>query len=118
MLLTLLKSKLHQLCITDVELEYVGSLAIDPDLMDAVGLLPYEKILVANLANGERLETYAIPGTRGTARVCLNGAAAHKGSVGDRVIVMSFCQLSESETKIHSPRVARFDAHNRIIPSA
>ena len=116
MILTLLKSKLHQLRITEIELEYEGSLAIDPDLMEAVGLLPNEKILVSNLSNGERLETYAIPGARGSRKVCLNGAAAHKGAVGNRIIVMSFCHLTESEAKSFAPRVARFDAQNRIIP--
>ncbi len=115
MQLTLLKSKLHHLRVTDAQLEYAGSLSIDPDLLDAVGLLPFEKVLVANLANGERFETYAIEGERGSRVACLNGAAAYKGKVGDRLIVMSFCQIPDTAARAHIPRVVQLDADNHIV---
>ena len=118
MQLTLLKSKLHHLRVTDAQLEYAGSLSIDPDLLDAVGLLPFEKVLVANLANGERFETYAIEGERGSRVACLNGAAAYKGKTGDRLIVMAFCQMPETEARAHVPRVVQLDAGNRIVDTS
>ena len=115
MLLTVLKSKLHLATITSADLHYQGSLAIDLDIMEKVGLLPYEKILVANVNNGERLETYAIPAERGSKIFLLNGAAAHKGRVGDRVIIMSFVQLNEQETKNWNPKMLVLDEANNII---
>lgn len=118
MTLTLLHAKLHHLRITQADLEYLGSLTIDEDLMDAVGLVTYEKILVANLDNGQRLETYAIPGPRGSRIACLNGAAAYMGKVGDRLIVMAFAQVPEQEAAAHQPKVVRLDAENRIVAQA
>jgi len=118
MLITMLKSKLHHARVTESELEYNGSLTIDRDLMDGVRLNPYEKILVANMANGERFETYAIPGPRGSGVICLNGATAHKGTVGDRLIVFAFAQLSEEEVASHKPRVTVLDQNNRPVPTA
>jgi len=115
MLITMLKSKLHHARVTESELEYNGSLTIDRDLMDGVRLRPYEKILVANMANGERFETYAIPAPRGSRTICLNGATAHKGAVGDRLIIFAFAQLSEDEVASHKPRVTILDAENRPI---
>ena len=115
MTMTLLKSKLHHLRITRVDLEYEGSLLVDASLLAAAGMRDFEKILVANLANGERFETYAIPGRPGSGEVCLNGAAAHKGKVGDRLIVMSWCGLTEAEAATHRPRVIRFDAANHPL---
>lgn len=115
---TLLHAKLHHLRITQADLEYLGSLTIDEDLMDAVGILTYEKILVANLENGERLETYAIPGPRGSRIACLNGAAAYMGKPGDRLIVMAFCQVNDEEAANLCPKVVRLDADNRIIAKA
>ena len=115
MLCTLLKAKLHHLRVTQADKEYEGSLKIDEDLMDAVGILNYEKLLVANLDNGKRFETYAITGKPGSGEVCLNGAAAHKGKVGDRLIVMSWCGLTEAEAATHRPRVIRFDAANHPL---
>jgi aspartate 1-decarboxylase len=107
MQLTMLKSKIHGAAVTDVQIEYEGSLTIDRRLMDRVGLLPFEKILVANMANGERFETYAIPGEPGSGVICLNGATAHKGQVGDRLIVFSFCTLTPEEARTHRPVVIR-----------
>jgi len=116
MTITLLKSKLHQLRITRVDLEYEGSLLVDESLLAAAGMRNFEKILVANLANGERFETYAIAGKAGSGEICLNGAAAHKGKVGDRLIVMSWCELTEAEAATHRPRVVCLDAGNRPLP--
>ncbi|MDD3545111.1 MAG: aspartate 1-decarboxylase [Kiritimatiellae bacterium] len=115
---TLLKAKLHHLRVTQAELEYEGSLTIDRDLMDAVGILPYEKLLVANIENGERFETYAICGQRGSGVACLNGAAAHKGKPGDRLIVMVWCALDDAERPHHHPKGVRLDADNRIVATA
>ena len=108
MLLTVLKSKLHRIRVTEACLDYEGSLTLDPDDMESVGIVPYEKILCADVENGNRFETYAIEGLRGTHVCCLNGAAAHKGKVGDRLIVMAFAQMSLEEAKGHVPQVKHF----------
>ena len=108
MTLTLLKAKLHRIRVTEADLDYEGSLTLDPDDMEAVGIFPYEKILCADVENGNRFETYAIAGTRGSHVCCLNGAAAHKGKVGDRLIVMAFAQMSEDEARGWIPRVKHF----------
>ena len=113
MQLILLKSKIHGATVTAAELEYEGSLTIDRNLMDAVRILPYEKILVANLSNGKRFETYAIPGPPASGTICLNGAAARKGKAGDRLIVFAFCVLSEEEARRHRPLIQVVDAQNR-----
>ncbi len=118
MTLTLLHAKLHHLRVTQADLEYLGSLTVDEDLLDAVGLVPYEKVLVANLDNGQRLETYVIPGVRGSKIACLNGAAAYMGKVGDRLIVMAFAQVPEQDAPAHRPRVVRLDEHNDIVAHA
>ena len=108
MTVTLLKSKLHRIRVTESKLDYTGSLTIDEDLMDAVGMFNYERLLVANVNNGERFETYAIRGPRGSGVCCLNGAAAHKGKVGDRLIVMAFAQMDEDEARGWVPRIKHF----------
>ena len=113
MQLTVLHAKLHHLRVTACEPEYQGSLTIDEDLMDLVGILPFEKILVANLANGERFETYAMPGERGTKVACLNGAAAFKGKVGDRLIIMAWALMTEKQAAKIKPRIVQFDAENK-----
>ena len=102
---TLLRAKLHRIRVTEACLDYVGSLTLDEDLMDAVGIFSYERILVADVDNGERFETYAIRGPRGSGVCCLNGAAAHKGKVGDRLIVMAFGQFTPEEAQVHEPKV-------------
>jgi len=114
----LLKSKLHQIRVTQAEKEYEGSLSIDLDLMDAVGIVNYEKLLVANLDNGERFETYAIIGERGSGVCCLNGAAAYKGKIGDRLIIMTWCNVDEEEMKTHKPKVVRLNENNKIVAAA
>ncbi len=108
MLITLLKAKLHRIRVTEADLDYEGSLTLDPDDMEAVGIVPYEKILVADLENGNRFETYAIAGRRGSRVCCLNGAAARLGKVGDRLIVMCFAEVSPDEAAGWQPRVRHF----------
>ena len=113
----MLKSKLHQACVTHADVEYEGSFGIDVELMETVGLHPYEKVLVANINNGSRLETYVIPEPFGSRRFVLNGAAARLGAVGDRVIIMAFCWVSEADAREgrHRPRVIRLDEHNEPV---
>lgn len=118
MLLSLLKAKLHHLRVTQANLEYEGSLTLDPVVMKKVGLLPHERVLVANLENGKRFETYIITGTRGSRVACLNGAAAHHGKIGDRLIVMTWCLLTPAQARRHNPKVVRFNARNEIVASA
>ena len=118
MTITLLKAKLHNIRVTEANKEYEGSLTLDEDLMDAVAIVPYEKVLVADLENGNRFETYAIRGPRGSGVCCLNGAAAHLGSVGDRLIVMVWCQLTEDEQRSHQPKVVRLNEKNKIVAAA
>ena len=108
MMLTLLKAKLHRIRVTEACLDYEGSLSLDPDDMEAVGILPYEKILCADVENGNRFETYAIAGKRGSHVCCLNGAAAHKGKVGDRLIVMAFASFTPEEAAGWQPKVRHF----------
>ncbi|MUM78615.1 aspartate 1-decarboxylase [Pseudodesulfovibrio sp. F-1] len=107
-----LSAKIHGATITCANLEYRGSISIDTALMKAVGLLPYEQVDVYNLDNGERLTTYAIPGSKG--EICLNGAAAHKGAVGQRVIIASYAWLDESEARTRKPRVAIANNDNGV----
>ena len=108
MTVQLLKSKLHRIKVTEANLDYEGSLTLDPDDMEAVGILPYEKILCADVENGNRFETYAITGRRGSGVCCLNGAAAHQGAVGDRLIVMSFGMFTPEEAAVWQPLVKHF----------
>ncbi len=112
---TFFKSKIHRAVITQAELHYEGSLTIDLDLMEAADLLAYEKVSVVNVNNGERLETYVIPGERGSKTICLNGAAARKGQVGDLIIIISYAQLNEDELKSFEPTVILVDANNNIV---
>ena len=115
MRLKVLKSKLHLATITRSELYYHGSLTIDPELMEAVGLYPYELILLSNVSTGQRAETYVLPGKRGMRQIELNGAMVRIGVVGDRVIVMAFADLAPAELEGHRPQVVALDAENRII---
>lgn len=109
------KSKIHRAAITQAELHYEGSLTIDRDLMDAADILPYEKVSVVNINNGERFETYAIEGKRGSRVICLNGAAARKGQVGDRIIIITYVSLSDEEAHAHKPNVLLVDERNEIV---
>ncbi len=112
------KSKLHRARITQADLYYEGSLTIDEDLMDAADLLAYEKVAVVNINNGERFETYVIPGTRGSRDICLNGAAARKGAVGDDVIIISYTSLPDAEARAHVPTVVLVNEHNDIVSTS
>ncbi len=105
MFVTLMKSKIHDVSVTQSDLNYVGSITIDEDLMDAAGILHNEKVQVVNNNNGERLETYAIPGERGSGVICLNGAAARKVAVGDVVIIISYAQMTMEEAQSFRPKV-------------
>ncbi len=107
-----LSAKIHGATITSANLEYRGSLSIDTALMKMVGILPYEQIDVYNLDNGERLTTYAIPGVTG--EICLNGAAAHKGEVGQRIIIATYTWLDENEALTRKPKVVIADKNNGV----
>ena len=115
MQLKVLRSKIHMAAVTGSDLHYHGSLTIDPELMDAVGLHAYEAILVSNVATGQRAETYVLPGERGARQIELNGAMARIGAVGDRIIVMAFALMAPAEVEGHRPRVVALDLHNRIV---
>lgn len=111
-----MRAKLHRITVTEANLEYSGSLTVDEDLMDAAGLYDNEKILCANVDNGERFETYVIPGPRGSGVCCLNGAAAWKGKVGHRLIVMAFAQFEDgNEAKFFHPTVVKLGKGNEIM---
>ena len=111
----MLRSKIHRATITEADLEYEGSLTLDVGLMDAAGMVPYEQVNVSNLNNGERFETYVIPGQRGSGVVCLNGPTARKGAVGDRVIIFCYEGFTEDEMKKFTPTIVKVDGDNRII---
>jgi aspartate 1-decarboxylase len=115
MLVHLLKSKIHRAQVTGASLNYEGSLTIAEDLAEKAGLLPYERILCSNLANGERWETYVIRGQRGSGTIELNGAVAHLGKVGDRLTIMSFTEMDAAQAKQWKPRVLVLGAENQII---
>lgn len=101
--------------VTQTELHYHGSVTIDRDLMDAVGLLPYEQVLIANCETGHRAETYAIEGERGSGVIQMNGALARSAQVGDRIIILSFAYATPEEARQHRPQVAILNEHNRIV---
>ncbi len=115
MLINILKSKIHRATVTGADIHYMGSITIDQELMEHARILPYEKVLVASLDSGQRLETYVIKGKRGGRDICLNGAAARKILKGDRVIILSFAQMEEEKAKNHRPHVVYVDKDNNII---
>lgn len=116
MFLTILKSKIHRVTVTEANLDYIGSITIDEDLMDAAGILPNEKVAVVDNTNGARLETYAIPGERGSGCICMNGAAAHLINPGDTVIIMAYALMTHEEAVQHKPKVIFPDtATNRLL---
>lgn len=117
MLLSLLKCKIHRATVTDANLNYVGSITIDRDLMDAAGLLDHEQVSIVNINNGARFETYVIEGQRGTGTICLNGAAARLVQAGDLVIILAYGWMSPEEAQTHIPKVVMVDSHNRALPS-
>ncbi|USZ14881.1 aspartate 1-decarboxylase [Moraxella sp. FZLJ2107] len=111
---TLLGGKIHRATVTEANLNYVGSITIDVDLLDAAGILVNEKVSIVNNNNGERFETYTIAGERGSGVVCLNGAAARKVQAGDIVIIMSYVMMSDEQAQTHKPNVVLVDGHNHI----
>lgn len=113
--ISLLKSKLHHARVTRVELEYEGSCAIDGTLLQAAGIREYEQIHIYNLANGERFTTYAIRAENDSGVISLNGAAAHKASAGDRIIICTYASLSEQEAKSFQPNLVYLDENNRVV---
>ena len=115
MKIELLKSKIHRATVTDANLDYIGSLTLDPILMQEANLNEYEKIHVLNITNGNRLVTYIIKGKRGSGEVCINGAAAHLVSKGDLVIVAAYCSVSEDEAKNFKPTIVHVDNKNNVI---
>ena len=115
MLLQMLKGKIHRARITHCDIDYEGSLEIDTDILRAASIRPYEKILVVNATNGNRLETYAIPGEAGSRIFRLNGAAAHLGRIGDIVTIMCFAQFTEEEAETRLPDIVVMDENNHIV---
>ena len=111
----MMSGKIHRATVTEANLDYEGSITLDPDLMDAAGILPYEQVHVLDVSNGARLETYAIKGLRGTGEVCINGAAAHLVHQGDLVIIATYQQLYEEDARRIEPRVCWVDSQNRVL---
>ena len=114
MLVHLLKSKIHRAAVTAASLDYEGSLTVARDLMEFVGFLPFERVLCSNLANGQRFETYLIPGEPGSGSIILNGATAHLGQVGDRLTIMSYTEMEVSLAKTWTPRVIVLGERNAV----
>ncbi len=114
MLITMLKSKIHRAVVTQTELDYVGSITVDEELLEAAGIFEYEKVQVVDIDNGNRFETYTIAGERGSGVICLNGAAAHCSSVGNKVIIMAYAQTEPQKAKENPPKVVFVDGENRI----
>ncbi|RLP90943.1 aspartate 1-decarboxylase [Micromonospora sp. BL4] len=115
MLRTMLKSKIHRATVTQADLHYVGSVTVDEDLLDAADLLPGEQVAIVDITNGARLETYVIPGRRGSGVIGINGAAAHLVHPGDLVILISYGQMDDAEARSYRPRVVHVDADNRVV---
>jgi len=115
MQITMLKAKIHRATVTRSDLDYEGSIEIDRSLMEAAKLLPFELVHVWNVTNGERFQTYAVPGQPGSGTICINGAAAHKARVGDLVIIASFVTLDEAEARSWKPALVFVDANNRPV---
>ena len=118
MITKLLKSKLHRARVTDTKLDYPGSIAVDAELMEAVGLLPYEEVLVADVTNGNRLETYVVPAEAGSGKVVVLGAAARLIEPKDVVIIIGFGLYAPEEIELHKPKVVALDENNKIVKQA
>ena len=114
MTLTMLKGKIHRAVVKQADLNYVGSITIDSELLEAAGILEYEMVQIVDVENGNRFETYTIAGEKGSGMICLNGAAARQIAVGDHVIIMCYAQMSEQEAKEHKPYVVFTDEDNHI----
>ena len=114
MTVTMLKGKIHRAVVTQAELNYVGSITVDPLLLEAAGIYEYEKVQIVDVENGNRFETYTIEGEAGSGMICLNGAAARQVQVGDHVIIMCYCEMTPEEMKEHKPHVVFVDDKNGI----
>ena len=114
MILTVYKSKLHRVTVTQADLNYIGSVTIDEDLMDAARLFEHERVQIVNINNGERLETYVIKGERGSGTICLNGPASRKVAVGDIIIIISYCMVTTEEYKNHVPVTVHVNSSNQL----
>ena len=114
MYLQMLKGKIHRATVIQAELNYVGSITIDEDLLDAAGILEYEKVQIVDVDNGQRFETYTIAGERGSGMICLNGAAARCVQKGDKIIIMCYAEITPDEIKENPPKVVFVDSENRI----
>ena len=109
-----LRCKIHRATVTEANLNYIGSITIDEDLLDAAGMSQYEKVHVLDITNGNRIETYIIKGEKGSGEICINGAAAHLINKGHLVIIVAYCVLNESEVESHNPVIVHVDEQNRI----
>lgn len=118
MLRTMMHGKIHRATVTDANIDYVGSITLDPDLIEAAGMLPHEQVHVVDIDNGARFETYVIEGTRGSGDVILNGAAARLVTRGDKVIVISYAQMTDEEARSLRPKVVLVDESNRPVTAA
>ena len=116
--ITLLKAKIHRAVVTQADLDYVGSITIDSDLLRESGILEYEKVEIADIDNGSRSATYAIAGEAGSGIICLNGAAAKCVNVGDKVIIMAYATMTPEEARDHKPTVLFVDEHNKLVRKA
>lgn len=112
--ITMLKGKIHRAKVVQAELNYVGSITVDPVLMEAAGILEYEKVQIVDVENGSRFETYTIAGEAGSGMICLNGAAARQVQVGDHIILMAYCDMTPEEAEGHRPKVVFVDEENQI----
>jgi aspartate 1-decarboxylase len=115
MLVTMLKSKIHRVTVTDANLDYAGSLTLDPLLIEAAEMLRNERVQVLNINTGDRFETYIIPGERGSGTVCLNGAAARLGQPGDLIIALTYVQMEVEEARAYVPKIVHVDEKNRVV---
>ena len=116
--ITLLKAKIHRAVVKQADLDYVGSITIDSELLEQSGIMEYEKVEIADIDNGNRFETYTIAGERGSGVICLNGAAARLVNIGDKIIIMAYAQLTPDEARDHKPTVLFVDEDNRIVRKA
>lgn len=114
MTIQMLKGKIHRAVVVQAELNYVGSITVDPELMKAAGILEYEKVQIVDVENGSRFETYTIEGEPGSGMICLNGAAARMVQTGDHIIIMSYCDMTPEEAQVHKPKVVFVDEENKI----
>ena len=118
MQVTMLKGKIHRAVVQQAELNYIGSITVDPVLMEAAGIYEYEKVQIVDIENGSRFETYTIAGEPNSGMICLNGAAARCVQKGDHIIIMAYCQLEDKEVKEHKPRVVFVNEQNEIVKTA